>query len=129
MTGSKKEIGKRNLISEIIVGGIVFGLLVLLLVPLPTWLMDISLAINISLSIVTLGIALYIARPLDYAALPSVLLIATLLRLSLNIAVTRLILEFGYAGEVVGAFGNFVSSANLAATSAILSAPFVTTIN
>ena len=113
MTGSKKEIGKRNLISEIIVGGIVFGLLVLLLVPLPTWLMDISLAINISLSIVTLGIALYIARPLDYAALPSVLLIATLLRLSLNIAVTRLILEFGYAGEVVGAFGNFVAGGNI----------------
>ncbi len=75
--------------------------------------MDIALAINISFAIVTLGIALYIARPLDYAVLPSVLLITTLLRLSLNIAVTRLILSQGYAGEVVTAFGNIVAGGNI----------------
>ncbi|MBI2996111.1 MAG: FHIPEP family type III secretion protein [Candidatus Melainabacteria bacterium] len=104
---------RKNLISEVIVGGVVFGLLLLILVPLPPWLMDISLATNISFAIVTLGIALYIARPLDYAVLPSVLLITTLLRLSLNIAVTRLILSQGYAGEVVNAFGQFVAGGNL----------------
>lgn len=105
---------KRNyLASEIIVGSIVFGLLILILVPLPSWLMDIALATNISFAIVTLGIALYISRPLDYAVLPSVLLITTLLRLSLNIAVTRLILEYGYAGEVVTAFGSFVAGGNI----------------
>ena len=98
---------------EILVGVVVFGLLLLILVPLPSWLMDISLATNISFAIVTLGISLYIARPLDYAVLPSVLLITTLLRLSLNIAVTRLILSNGYAGEIVGAFGNFVAGGNL----------------
>lgn len=103
----------RNITAEIIVGSIVFGLLILILVPLPPALMDIALATNISFAIVTLGIALYISRPLDYAALPSVLLITTLLRLSLNIAVTRLILEFGYAGEVVSAFGNFVAGGNI----------------
>ena len=103
----------RNYVSEVIVGGVVFGLLLLILVPLPPWLMDISLATNISFAIVTLGIALYIGRPLDYAVLPSVLLITTLLRLSLNIAVTRLILSKGYAGEVVNAFGNFVAGGNL----------------
>ena len=102
-----------RLVSEIVVGSIVFGLLILILVPLPTWLMDIALATNISFGIVTMGIALYIAKPLDYAVLPSVLLIATLLRLSLNIAVTRLILENGYAGEVVNAFGNFVAGGNI----------------
>lgn len=102
-----------RLASEIVVGSIVFGLLILILVPLPTWLMDIALATNISFGIVTMGIALYISRPLDYAVLPSVLLIATLLRLSLNIAVTRLILEYGYAGEVVNAFGNFVAGGNI----------------
>src|SRR3990167_2518933 len=106
-------MNKIRLPGEILVGVVVFGLLLLILVPLPTWLMDIALATNISFAIVTLGIALYIARPLDYAALPSVLLIATLLRLSLNIAVTRLILEFGYAGEVVSAFGNFVAGGNI----------------
>lgn len=103
----------RNLTGEIIVGSIVFSLLILILLPLPTWLMDIALATNISFAIVTLGISLYIARPLDYAVLPSVLLITTLLRLSLNIAVTRLILEFGYAGEVVEAFGTIVAGGNI----------------
>ena len=103
----------RNYTSEIIVGGVVFSLLILILIPLPTWLMDIALATNVSFAIVTLGIALYIGRPLDYAVLPSVLLIATLLRLSLNIAVTRLILEHGYAGEVVTAFGSFVAGGNI----------------
>lgn len=103
----------RNLTAEIVVGGVVFGLLVLILIPLPTWFMDISLATNISLAIVTLGIALYISRPLDYAVLPSVLLIATLLRLALNISVTRLILAKGYAGEVVMAFGTLVAGGNI----------------
>ncbi len=104
---------RNNLPGEILVGVVVFGLLLLILVPLPTWLMDIALATNISFAIVTLGISLYISRPLDYAVLPSVLLITTLLRLSLNIAVTRLILSQGYAGEVVNAFGNFVAGGNL----------------
>lgn len=104
---------KNSLISEVVIGVVVFGLLVLILMPLPTWLMDVALAINISFAIVTLGISLYIARPLDYASLPSVLLITTLLRLSLNIAVTRLILSNGYAGEVVNAFGKFVAGGNL----------------
>lgn len=104
---------QRNLTAEIIVGALVFGLLVLILVPLPTWFMDIALATNISFAIVTMGIALYIGRPLDYAVLPSVLLLATLLRLTLNIAVTRLILATGYAGEVVNAFGNFVAGGNI----------------
>lgn len=106
-------MNRGNLTGEIIVGAVVFGLLILILMPLPTWLMDISLATNISFAIVTLGIALYIARPLDYAVLPSVLLITTLLRLSLNIAVTRLILSQGYAGEVVNAFGQFVAGGNI----------------
>lgn len=106
-------MGNRNLVSEVLVIGAVFGLFLLILVPLPTWLMDIALATNISFAIVTLGISLYIGRPLDYAVLPSVLLITTLMRLSLNIAVTRLILANGYAGEVVNAFGNFVASGNI----------------
>ena len=104
---------QRNIAAEIIVGSLVFGLLILILMPLPTWFMDIALATNIAFAIVTMGIALYISRPLDYAVLPSVLLITTLLRLSLNIAVTRLILAEGYAGEVVTAFGSFVAGGNI----------------
>ncbi len=106
-------MGNKHLISEIGVGAVVFGLLILILVPLPPIVMDIALAINISFAIVTLGISLYIAKPLEYAVLPSVLLITTLLRLSLSIAVSRLILERGYAGEVVEAFGKFVAGGNI----------------
>lgn len=104
---------RNGLASEVVVGILTFGLLLIILFPLPTWLMDIVLAMNISFAIVTLGISLYISRPLDYAVLPSVLLLATLLRLSLNIASTRLILDKGYAGEVVGAFGSLVAGGNL----------------
>lgn len=104
---------KNNLFSEFVIGTLVFGVIVLMLLPLPTWFMDIALATNIAFGIVTMGISLYISRPLDYAVLPSVLLITTLLRLALNIATTRLILSQGYAGEVVEAFGNIVAGGNM----------------
>ena len=72
--------------------GIVFILTVLFL-PMPAFLIDIGLAFSIALSVLILMVALWIQRPLDFSAFPTVLLIATMLRLSLNIATTRLILS------------------------------------
>ena len=94
--------------------GIVFILTVLFL-PLPAWMIDIGLAFSIALSVLILMVALWIQRPLDFSAFPTVLLIATLLRLSLNIATTRLILSNGAegydaAGHVIAGFANFVMS-------------------
>jgi flagellar biosynthesis protein FlhA len=94
--------------------GIVFILTVLFL-PLPATLIDMGLAFSIALSVLILMVALWIQKPLDFSAFPTVLLIATLLRLSLNIATTRLILAEGAsgphaAGHVIAGFANFVMS-------------------
>lgn len=81
--------------------------------PVPAILIDLGLALSISLSILILMVALWIAKPLDFSAFPTVLLLATLLRLSLNVATTRIILSNGHegynaAGHVVGGFSRFV---------------------
>ncbi|HEY7644974.1 MAG TPA: flagellar biosynthesis protein FlhA, partial [Hyphomicrobiales bacterium] len=92
--------------------GIVFILTVLFL-PLPPVLLDIGLAFSIAFSVLILMVALWIQRPLDFSAFPTILLIATLLRLSLNIATTRLVLTDGAsgvtaAGHVIAGFSSFV---------------------
>lgn len=94
--------------------GIVFILTVLFL-PMPAVMMDIGLAFSIALSVLILMVALWIQRPLDFSAFPTILLIATMLRLSLNIASTRLVLSNGAsgvtaAGHVIAGFSNFVMS-------------------
>lgn len=91
----------------------IVAILVVLFLPVPAFLLDMGLAISISLSVLILMVALWIHRPLDFSAFPTVLLIATMLRLSLNVATTRLILSHGNqgqnaAGHVVGGFSKFV---------------------
>ena len=92
-------------------------ILVVLILPLPPILLDLSLAISITFSVLILMTALFIHAPLEFSAFPTVLLIATMLRLALNLASTRLILSRGHegtdaAGHVIEAFGNFVMSGN-----------------
>jgi flagellar biosynthesis protein FlhA len=92
-------------------------ILVVLILPLPPLLLDLSLAISITFSVLILMTALFIQAPLEFSAFPTVLLIATMLRLALNLASTRLILARGHegtsaAGQVIEAFGNFVMSGN-----------------
>lgn len=90
----------------------VIGILIVLVIPVPPGILDVLLAFNISFSIVILLTTLYITRPLDLSVFPGMLLVITLLRLSLNVASTRLILGEAYAGEVINAFGNFVVKGN-----------------
>ena len=92
-------------------------ILVVLILPMPGWLLDISLAISMTFSVLILMTVLFINRPLDFSSFPTVLLIATMLRLALNLASTRLILANGHsgpdaAGKVIEAFGSFVMSGN-----------------
>ncbi|TQV71891.1 flagellar biosynthesis protein FlhA [Denitrobaculum tricleocarpae] len=92
-------------------------ILVVLILPMPAWLLDVALALSMTLSVLILMTALFISRPLDFSSFPTVLLIATMLRLSLNLASTRLILANGHegtaaAGKVIEAFGGFVMSGN-----------------
>ena len=95
----------------------VLTILVVLILPLPPLLLDCALAISIIFSVLILMTSLFIQAPLEFSAFPTVLLIATMLRLSLNLASTRLILSRGHegtdaAGYVIQAFGNFVMSGN-----------------
>lgn len=94
-------------------------LLAMIILPMPAFLLDIFFSFNIALSLVVLLVSVYALRPLDFAAFPTILLIATLLRLGLNVASTRVILLEGHeggdaAGKVVEAFGNVVIGGNYA---------------
>ncbi len=95
----------------------ILTILVVLILPLPSLVLDLFLAISITLSILILMTALFIQAPLEFSSFPTILLISTMLRLSLNLASTRLILSRGHegtdaAGHVIEAFGNFVMGGN-----------------
>lgn len=95
----------------------VMGILIILILPLPSFLLDIMLAVSMVFSVLVLMTALFIHTPLEFSAFPTVLLIAAMLRLALNLASTRLILANGHtgtaaAGHVIEAFGHFVMRGN-----------------
>ena len=103
--------------SGVLVAAGVMSIVFLMIIPLPRALLDLLLALNISLSVLIFLLAMYTERPLDFSLFPSVLLIATLFRLSLNICSTRLILTRGDqgiegAGRIIAAFGSFVVGGN-----------------
>src|ERR1700758_1419734 len=88
-------------------------LLAILIIPLPTFLLDIGLALSVTSAVLVLMVAVFLRTPLDFTSFPTLLLLTTLLRLSLNVATTRLILSHGSegqfaAGHVVAAFGGFL---------------------
>src|SRR5438552_8093362 len=84
----------------------------LMVVPLPTWLLDILLASNLSAAVAILLVVLYVPEAIRIATFPTLLLITTLLRLALNVSSTRLILLQANAGEVIRSFGQFVVRGN-----------------
>ena len=102
-----------NSISEVALAAFVVALILILLIEVPNWVINFSISLNITLGIVLLMISLYIQKPLELAAFPSIILIGTMFRLVLGIASTRLILAKGEAGEVIHAFGTFVTGGNM----------------
>jgi len=118
MTGKKKNILMATFgDSESLLALSVVGLLIIMVIPLPPMLLDLLLSFSITMGIVILLVALYTKNPLDFSVFPSVLLLATLLRLGLNVASTRLILLNGdkggdAVGKVIESFGNFVVGGN-----------------
>ena len=102
---------------NVVFSAFVVGMLLLMVLPVPTFLLDFLLAVNITISLVVLLVSIYLARPLDFSGFPALLLITTLFRLTLNIASTRLILLKGgdgpeAAGHVIKTFGAFVVGGN-----------------
>ncbi len=111
------ELGGLRKNSDIYVALALIGVLSLMIIPLPAFLLDVFLATSITISIVILLVCLYTTHPLDFSVFPSILLVTTLFRLALNIASTRLILLHGSegveaAGAVIKAFGQFVVGGN-----------------
>jgi flagellar biosynthesis protein FlhA len=103
--------------SDIMMAVAVIGILVFMVMPLPTFLLDLLLSFSITFSLIILLASMYVPRPLDLSAFPSILLLATLFRLSLNVASTRIILLHGQegtqaAGKVIQSFGAFVVGGN-----------------
>ncbi len=98
---------------DIVLAGGVTAIIAMLILPMPPWMLDMGLALSITLSVMILMTSLFIEKPLELSAFPTILLIATMLRLGLNLASTRLILGHGHegpdaAGGVIGAFGEFL---------------------
>ena len=99
--------------ADIMMALVVVVVLVALILPMPSWLLDMFLALSITFSVLVLMTALFIQKPLEFSSFPTILLMATMLRLSLNLASTRLILSHGHegpdaAGNVIQAFAGFV---------------------
>lgn len=97
----------RKLLSNSLVLFVIF-IVIAIIIPLPSWLLDFMILLNISLSLIILVMTMFIKEALEFSVFPTVLLLTTVLRLSLNVSTTRGILSSGYAGEVISAFGNFV---------------------
>lgn len=98
--------------SDIVMAIVMIVIVCLMMVPVPNWALDLMLTMNIALGLMVLMVALYVNRPLEFSTFPTLLLVLTLLRLSLNISSTRLILTHGDAGKVIEAFGSFVIGGN-----------------
>ncbi len=107
------EGGNNKPISEIFLALFVMTLILILIIEMPNWVINFSISLNITLGIVLLMISLYVQKPLELAAFPSIILLGTMFRLVLSIASTRLILAKGDAGEVIHAFGTFVTGGNM----------------
>ena len=119
---TSKSFGLRNLGSLLKVGVLPLGILAvvaMMVLPLPAYLLDLFFVTNILVSLLVLMVAMHTYRPLDFSSFPNLLLIATVLRLALNVASTRVVLADGHtgsdaAGKVIEAFGKFIIASNYA---------------
>jgi len=100
--------------SDIAISALILAVIMIIIIPLPTWMLDALLIMSITISLFIMLSALFIKRPLEFSVLPTLLLITTLFRLALNLSSTKLILgNGGDAGEVIATFGSFVIGGNL----------------
>jgi type III secretion protein V len=105
-----QKIVKRN---DLVLAALIVCIIFMMILPLPTWLVDALIAVNMCLSATLLMVAMYLPSPLAFSSFPSVLLVTTLFRLAIGIATTRLFLLNGDAGHIIYTFGNFVVGGNL----------------
>lgn len=111
-TNNKLKVNLKGYFDMAVAFGVI-GIIMMMIIPLPPGLLDVFLALNMTLSIVIMLLTMFTTEVLQFSVFPTLLLITTLFRLALNISSTRLILSEGYAGEIVQAFGEFVTSGNM----------------
>ncbi|WP_394539649.1 flagellar biosynthesis protein FlhA [Lysobacter enzymogenes] len=109
---SKTWLGKLGRHADLALVGAVLGILLILFIPIPPALLDLLILVNFAFALSILLMTFYVARPVDFSTFPSLLLIATLFRLALNIAATRLIMSGADAGNVIHSIGDFVVRGN-----------------
>ena len=98
--------------SDVFLAVAVIGILFVMIIPIPSFLLDLLLALNITLAVVIIMVAMYTDDALSFSVFPGLLLVVTLFRLALNVASTRMILGEAYAGTIIQAFGNYVVAGN-----------------
>src|SRR5215467_14544630 len=103
---------RRIPLADAALAAVVVAVVALMVVPLPTWLLDVLLATNLAVSVAILLVTLYVGSALRLTTFPTLLLVTTLVRVALNVSSTRLILLHANAGQVIHAFGSFVVSGN-----------------
>ncbi|HCF50223.1 MAG TPA: EscV/YscV/HrcV family type III secretion system export apparatus protein, partial [Syntrophomonas sp.] len=99
--------------SDVLIAMLVVTIVMMMIIPLTPFLLDILLTFNITFALIILMVSMFNVDPLEFSVFPSLLLVMTLFRLSLNVSTTRLILLDAHAGQVVEAFGNFVVGGNM----------------
>ena len=104
------KVAKR---AELLTATLVIAIVFMLVLPLPIWLLDILIAVNLCAAGLMVVVSMYMSGPTAFSTFPTVLLLTTLFRLALEVATTRLILLEGDAGHIVETFGNFVVGGNL----------------
>jgi flagellar biosynthesis protein FlhA len=110
-SGRKLKLNAKNYLDMAVAFG-VMGIVMMIIIPMPTTLLDVFIAFNITIATITLLLTMFTTEVLQFSVFPTLLLITTLFRLGLNISSTRLILKDGYAGKIIETFGNFVTGDN-----------------
>jgi type III secretion protein V len=105
-----QAVAKRQ---DLVIVFFILGVIALMILPLPLWLMDLMIALNITIGMLFLLLAVYLKSPLEFSTLPSAILIATLVRIAITISTARLVLVQGDAGSIIQAFGEFVIAGNV----------------
>ena len=108
----QRTIGKLTKYSDVVIAFFVVAIIGVIIIPIPSQILDLLLVLNMALSIIVLLLTLFTKSVLEFTTFPTLLLITTMFRLSLNISSTRLILSQGNAGDVITAFGDFVAGNN-----------------
>ncbi|WP_315672828.1 flagellar biosynthesis protein FlhA [Clostridium sp. 19966] len=108
---TKRSFSIKNQFDTVVAFGVI-GIILMIIIPLPTWIMDILIATNISIAMVIILLTMFTTDVLEFSVFPTMLLITTLFRLALNISSTRLILSQADAGKIIEAFGSFVVGNN-----------------